>query len=58
MSGKQKGKDFGTCDKSLAKVVVRRGGSRDIPVVTPQVKERLRAAAKVSNRKMFPELPD
>ncbi|MBN3847043.1 hypothetical protein G3N58_09410 [Paraburkholderia sp. Ac-20342] len=58
MSKTQKGKDSGTSDKSLPTVVVRRGRSRDIPVVTPQMKERLRAAAKVSKRTTFPELPE
>ncbi|MBN3804158.1 hypothetical protein GXB81_14025 [Paraburkholderia sp. Ac-20336] len=58
MSKTPTGKDSGTSDKSLPTVVVRRGRSRGMPAITPQMKERLRAAAKISKRKTFPELPD
>lgn len=58
MSKEQKADTSATSEKSLATVVVRRGRSRDIPAVTPQIKERLRAAARISKRKSFPELPE
>ena len=40
------------------KVVVRRRRSKKMPVVTPAMKDRLRAKAKTSTRTTFPELPE
>jgi hypothetical protein len=41
-----------------AKVVVRLARSKKMPIVTPAMKERLRARAKTSKRSAFPELPE
>lgn len=38
------------------KVVIRRSKRR--PVVTPEIKAQLRANARVSQRRTFPELPE
>lgn len=43
-------------DAKSPKVVIRRSKRRQ--VVTPQVKAQLRATARISLRRTFPELPE
>jgi len=43
-------------DANPPKVVIRRSKRR--PVVTPEIKAQLRANARVSQRRTFPELPE
>lgn len=43
-------------DAKIPKVVIRRSKRRQ--VVTPEMKEQLRANARVSQRRTLPELPE
>ena len=57
MSQLRKRKGAASLDGSPT-VVVRSATSKKRPVVTPAMKERLRANARNSKRTKFPELPE
>ncbi len=56
--GQTNGVKPSSADAKLPKVVVRRSRAKPVRVVTPKMKEQLRANARVSRRRTLPELPE